>query len=146
MTSTIQEMSRQLAAIKAEMKERGAELVGAHLKDHVLALPPEVKGVRWNQYTPYFNDGDPCTFSVNDPRFIMDEEPATGFYSHGDDDYEIGYGKESSPLVDACKAFEAAFREVPEELYEAAFDDHAEITVMRDGAGVKVEVDEYSHD
>ena len=25
-----------------------------------------VKKVRWTQYTPYFNDGDPCEFSLNE--------------------------------------------------------------------------------
>lgn len=31
--------------------------------DAVLAFD-EVVAVRWRQYTPYFNDGDPCTFSA----------------------------------------------------------------------------------
>ena len=31
-----------------------------------LAAAPEIAALRWRQYTPYFNDGEPCTFSVND--------------------------------------------------------------------------------
>lgn len=27
---------------------------------------PEVDKIQWCQYTPYFNDGDPCTFNVGD--------------------------------------------------------------------------------
>ena len=27
---------------------------------------PEVEALRWNQYTPYFNDGDTCEFSVHE--------------------------------------------------------------------------------
>ena len=27
---------------------------------------PEVESVRWSQYTPYFNDGEPCEFGVNE--------------------------------------------------------------------------------
>jgi hypothetical protein len=27
---------------------------------------PEITAVAWNQYTPYFNDGEPCVFSVGD--------------------------------------------------------------------------------
>lgn len=27
---------------------------------------PEIKAVGWNQYTPYFNDGEPCEFSVGE--------------------------------------------------------------------------------
>lgn len=30
---------------------------------------PELAGFTWNQYTPYFNDGDPCEFSYNDYSF-----------------------------------------------------------------------------
>lgn len=27
---------------------------------------PEVEAVRWEQYTPYFNDGDVCVFNIHD--------------------------------------------------------------------------------
>lgn len=30
---------------------------------------PGVKVIVWTQYAPYYNDGDPCTFSVNSPTF-----------------------------------------------------------------------------
>jgi hypothetical protein len=30
---------------------------------------PGVNVVVWTQYTPYFMDGDPCEFSVNEPTF-----------------------------------------------------------------------------
>jgi hypothetical protein len=30
---------------------------------------PEVNSIIWFQYAPYFNDGDPCEFSVHDPLF-----------------------------------------------------------------------------
>ena len=32
-----------------------------------------IKAVTWNQYAPYFNDGDACEFSVNDPYFTNAE-------------------------------------------------------------------------
>jgi hypothetical protein len=31
---------------------------------------PKVQAVIWSQYTPYFNDGDECVFSVNEPNFV----------------------------------------------------------------------------
>jgi hypothetical protein len=36
---------------------------------------PEIKKFGWSQYTPYFNDGEPCEFSVNSPmfEFVADE-------------------------------------------------------------------------
>ena len=30
---------------------------------------PEVKVIKWAQYTPYFNDGDACIFGVNEPTY-----------------------------------------------------------------------------
>jgi len=30
---------------------------------------PEVSRIMWTQYTPYFNDGDACTFSINELTF-----------------------------------------------------------------------------
>lgn len=30
---------------------------------------PEIKVIKWTQYTPYFNDGDECVFSVHDVVF-----------------------------------------------------------------------------
>lgn len=35
-----------------------------------------VKAVTWHQYTPYFNDGEPCEFSVGDMSATTSEEVA----------------------------------------------------------------------
>ncbi len=47
-----------------------------------------IKAVRWTQYTPYFNDGEPCVFGTGEIyyRFAdLDDEDAQG------GDYEDGY-------------------------------------------------------
>ena len=36
---------------------------------------PSVTHIVWTQYTPYFNDGDPCEFSVHPPEFYTTECP-----------------------------------------------------------------------
>lgn len=33
---------------------------------------PKVQAVVWSQYTPYFNDGEECVFSINDPCFVTE--------------------------------------------------------------------------
>jgi len=40
---------------------------------------PNIDSISWNQYTPYFNDGDPCEFSVNtwDIKFESDTKVPT---------------------------------------------------------------------
>ena len=30
---------------------------------------PAITMITWNQYTPYFNDGEECVFGVHEPRF-----------------------------------------------------------------------------
>jgi len=35
-----------------------------------------IKAVTWHQYTPYFNDGEPCEFSVYDMSVTSNEEVA----------------------------------------------------------------------
>lgn len=55
----------------------------------------------WTQYTPYFNDGDPCVFSVGEPWFrtVDDVKGKTAGTDDDDEDYDsddysfgIGYG------------------------------------------------------
>lgn len=41
--------------------------------DEILATPG-VRAIGWQQYTPYFNDGEPCEFSVNE--LALDLDPA----------------------------------------------------------------------
>lgn len=33
---------------------------------------PMVQAITWNQFTPHFNDGDPCVFSMGDIHFVTD--------------------------------------------------------------------------
>jgi len=53
---------------------------------------PAIKAVTWNQYAPYFNDGDPCEFSVNDPYFTnaegkdLEDITSWGEYDGGKED------------------------------------------------------------
>jgi hypothetical protein len=50
---------------------------------------PKLQAIRWNQYTPYFNDGDACYFSAHNPEVNLfnededcqDEDDFNGFYS-----------------------------------------------------------------
>jgi hypothetical protein len=41
------------------------------LFSEIFAQTPELKSVGWTQYTPYFNDGDECVFSVHCDDLIV---------------------------------------------------------------------------
>jgi hypothetical protein len=125
----------------AALKQKRDEYEAA-IKEHgKAALVNEMKGlfekfqdvgsVRWTQYTPHFNDGEPCVFSVYFEGTLDVGEPA-----RDDDEYEYNYGRES------FTAFRKLVEEA-EEVLEEAFGDGSKVTVHRDG---RVEVDEYEHD
>lgn len=117
----------------------------------------------WKQYTPYFNDGDPCTFRAYgawvrttadadvDDRYELEVD-----YSHRSigkrpktwDSRTKGYnyGVYEGPdeaRYDRCYALDRAIDggEFLDVLVDA-FGDHAEVTVRRDG----IQVEFYSHD
>lgn len=56
----------------------------------------------WTQYTPYFNDGEPCEFGVGEPWFrTVDDVAGKGATSDDededhDDSYTIGYSEHPS--------------------------------------------------
>jgi hypothetical protein len=54
-----------------EAKTKLIESVRADLQQEFAILSDQigVKAVAWTQYTPYFNDGDACEFSVNGKQF-----------------------------------------------------------------------------
>lgn len=85
-----QEFLKQKELTIQKFKESFTEVI----KDF-FELVPSVKKVVWSQYTPYFNDGDTCTFSINAP-----------FFCNFDDDEFISY-YDDSELEDGNWAYEA---------------------------------------
>lgn len=120
------------------LREKGKGLVTGLLQKF-LGMNPLILGIRWRQYTPYFNDGEPCEFSVRDILFRLTEGgPEEG-------DYEDGYIYTSDildvPTRTAAKELETQLWNAQDAL-EVAFGDHALVTATREG----IEVQEYSHD
>ena len=121
----------------------------------------------WTQYTPYFNDGDPCVFSAHavwaarpeDGDF--DKDRLDVLYSGHLGSYEGGewvpdpenpnrrirvgavYEGPDQARYDRCTALDAAIDSGQfDDVLLDAFGDHAEITVRRDG----ITVEFYEHD
>lgn len=50
---------------------------------------PKIEKIYWTQYTPYFNDGDPCIFGVNEIKFkVTGAESDESDEDYDDEDYE----------------------------------------------------------
>lgn len=59
----------------------------SELKDKILELFEQeyIVGLRWRQYIPHFNDGEPCEFSVGE-IYIADSRTPTDEFSDLDED------------------------------------------------------------
>lgn len=72
-TSTLKEILDQFKAYNEKFQQEAQALLKTAFKEF-FATNPAIKAVIWNQYSPYFNDGDECVFSVNMPIFTNAED------------------------------------------------------------------------
>lgn len=132
---------------------------------------PGIGFLGWYQYTPYFNDGDPCVFGasgfwaepsdVKTPRLSEDDEEYEDAIEdafgdrHQDFDYDKRWGERdgyrgkgpySGPdeaRWDRLQALNSAIEDGEfDDVLMEAFGDHAIVMVTREG----IRVEEYSHD
>lgn len=116
--SMLEALNAARTKYEKEMREAGEKAIA----DVIVPLVPEGFRVTWTQYTPYFNDGEPCVFSVGSLELIRIS-----------DDREIYTEEERrKALGDAYPAWtelEKAWYKLPRDMFEAAFGDHRQITV-----------------
>jgi hypothetical protein len=146
--SKLTELKDTFRAAQKRMQQEGKGALKEAIEE-VFEKHPQLMGIRWEQFTPYFNDGEACEFSVHEPTIKMKggdaSEPDEDAEEDDDGyDYYSSYSEEKySPEKRAAyKDVSAIFEALPDELLLAVFDDHARITVTRRGFSV----DECSHD
>ncbi len=101
---------------------------------------PWVESVSFTQYTPYFNDGDECTFSVHayyDALYINSES----FYDAGYR-YDPKNRTMSKETEQAYKDFSKVIESFADEDMKEMFGDHVKVTITRSG----INVEGYSHE
>lgn len=85
-----------------------------------------LESVYWTQYTPSWNDGDPCYFGRNDICVMINDEELDGHDDIGNEDFG-----------EALKILES----LPEHWFEEIFGNDAKVTITKDG----IEVEDYDH-
>lgn len=124
--------------------------------DRLLDIP-EVEAVRWDQYTPYWNDGEPCVFSTGNLLIKIEvaeesdeddyEEYSDGFRSN----YSLDLGKYSyssgsrefipnPDREDLALAFNNFAQNLGKKHYlflQKSFGDHAEVTATKEGFSIE---------
>jgi len=154
----LKEKNSEIAKLKSEAYGMSKDLLEECCKT-VFEKYPKLECFSWNQYTPYFNDGDTCVFSANTDYIKVNGEYADeaewmrkskvlswGTFDRETKKYE-GRVEEPNNAYDA--ELEAATEEIrdflslfDDEFYMTKFGDHTEITVTKEG----IEVEEYEHD
>ena len=165
--TALQNIIEAKRAYDAQLKAAGttaAEDVAKHMAPSI----PAGFEICWTQYTPYFNDGETCTFSVNDatlrpltrksddPTEDEDDEPYDNDREdRGVDLSDFGlkhYGTASwSPLIDGLSSDMVAtaanawseLGELGDDFMELAFGNHVKVIIRPDGSH---EIDAYEHD
>lgn len=143
MSKVMQEIKKLKADAEKLMQEKGKDAL-QEMFSEFFKKNPTVEAVHWSQYTPYFNDGDACNFSVNGfAARIKGLDPEEDHFSWSCD-YEYNgwltpsYNKRDDIGNALCKLE----TEMDDDVLLAVFGDHVEVTATPEG----FEVDEYSHD
>lgn len=121
---------------------------------------PTVKCMLWTQYTPYFNDGDPCTFGVNNEYACRARLPMPGDVGSwkvvagaaptgdptaymADADFFDGWEYRNEQIDEAQQSTMDNFLQgLPDDLLARALGDGVKVFVWEGG----ILTDEYSHD
>jgi len=158
---TLKQKLSDLNKIKSNISKK-EELLSKQVLSEMKSLMtrnPLLIGVRWVQFTPHFNDGEPCVFDMYGPEIKFDDS----IIPHKEDDHNEGFVdkhyltkdffEERVDIINVgqIKSLEKAVKEV-DQLYgylysmqdqvNAMFGDGYQVTITKDG----VEVEEYSHD
>lgn len=163
---SVNDKIKELNKKMAELAEERKLLFQENFKDifkSTFEENPKLKSIRWQQYTPYFNDGDACYFSVYGfyaevegiKSWVYDESRYGGEADSGseydtvDEALENGYCFEDamvSTWSDDCpeeiRDALNALASLPDEMFLDAFGDHVQVKATIDG----FEVCEYDHD
>lgn len=167
MTTKIETFLQKKAELKELLSKEGKNALVESFQA-VFAAVPELETIEWTQYTPHFNDGEPCEFGVHEfnatfnvpvndrvhkgydgpgrydnPRYqIEPRQPGEVFE-------EIGYGgygnhTEDPILIRTREAIKPlqALKNSCEEVFQAAFGDGYKVHATRNG----FDTEYYDHD
>lgn len=130
----------QIKIFREKMRDEGKEFFSGCAKE-LFSTHPILDYFSWTQYTPYFNDGDPCEFSAHT------DYPAIGLVgaeeTEDEDEEDYFSADETSPEAVAWRAVTGFLSKFDDDDFQLMFGDHAKIVVSRSGG---VDIQEYSHD
>jgi hypothetical protein len=128
--SKVNEFEEAKKKLMQEVQAKFAIVVGAIMRksEHILTYTIQA-------YTPYFNDGDTCTYSVNTWGDVNRDVEDRYESNRGDD-----WNAKDAETEEELKKF---LEQIDDSIYKEVFGDHVEIMFKRDGTAV---VSQYDHD
>jgi hypothetical protein len=147
MEMDIKEYLEKKRELEQATKKNGKQIVHDFVKEF-MAENPQVQAIRWYQYTPYFNDGEACVFSVQDAHFSVTEPSEEDMDQHPEEsDAWVNVYNAEGNAKKAYTAFNKTICGDLESLMETAFGDHVHVIVLKDSKGkLTFRVDHYEHD
>lgn len=170
MTSVLDNITRIADEIKARQEEI-QDLSKKGFRDSIQQIFDEFEflgAIKWTQWTPYFNDGDPCEFSVGTPTLYTIKDAKSILKSEEDleDDEDEDYdeddngsefqskldafyswqkpGENADPrYVEAYESVHKLFSALDDSFFEKTFDNHVTVIIPREGDPI---VEEYYHE
>jgi hypothetical protein len=135
-------LSAQLTEIQERTRREAQEVLKPGLKEF-MDSHLDVEAIRWTQYTPYFNDGETCTFGVHDleAKFVGGDEEA----GDREDGFEYLWSRTPDGVDNKTWADLHALNKAlsnSDDALQATFGDHVRVIVTKDG----VDTEEYEHD
>jgi len=144
----LNKLNQTIIEAKAKMLTE-SKTVFTEVVKYLFETYPILESFSWDQYTPYFNDGEPCYFSVNTYSVEINDKPyiceyhlekalndrLKGIISVDEyTDLEIKKAL-SDDIIQLLKT-------IGNDNLESMFGDHAKVIVTKDS----VVVEEYDHD
>lgn len=147
MTNKINKVQELNATIK-ELNNQRQQLINDGIINELIKPLfdnlPDIKMVAWTQYTPYFNDGDPCEFHVGEVYVSADEDEIPIYENYLVESDESGWitPQRIALYLDPIQNF----INENEDIMESIYDNHTVVIFSRDGDGIKQWSGEYDHD
>lgn len=133
----------ELKAAREAMLEIGKRAIKGSLKEFMDAHP-EVAKLRFQTYTPSFNDGDPCEFTIGEPMVLLASQGDAADADDGDDDSDEdddeafieSWDISKTPGMESLAADLESLNDLlqnAEDAVEQVFGDGSQVTIDRDG-------------
>jgi|ERR1044072_1039248 hypothetical protein len=131
-----EETMKAVKEARKEAQKVAAKAINEGFAD-IFAAHPNVNTLAWPQYTPYFNDGDPCEFGV---RAYAERIEVNGYSEYEQDNEDLDLTEEEfDEIVAKVEDFVNIF---DDDDLQAAYGEGL-VIINRDGT---TETDYYEHD